>query len=718
MNIPSVLPIPAIPTSYLLLLISSGEIPALIRYLGCPHSIRVEDDETAARIKADIASILHRLTDQPALRRMFQLHVVSGLLLSGTNPSRIADILSRCPDYPLLFPQIPFERLTAGKWLSIPVIGMDHQKACFRYWIAGMLPSSQFGYLQPDWTHAVMDSSARTAAADAAAAAMHLSELAEGLCLAGYPLVLPNSHIQIRSHSLGLPLALGYCGLTSESAHCRHLVASGAITPTGTVCAVAGIQSKISLAAQAGYRLFVYPSDCGPLRQPEGMELAPVSHLEEADLLARLHFPGNLPKLILFDQMLKEPDLFVSACCQAERQWLKWAGAHRHTGPLITSLTTSAGQTLKLVENLAHLLANGRLQDAVCLSEFVGRQAIQDMTARFPASAFRWIVLNLSICNHLGDTVAATTWSTAAEQIISKSAPKDLIDAATYVNVHFIHLHHNRFIFTPELPGFVGQMLALIEKHHRLLCENGYFVNKSLAGLHGSIAQNYGFCGPRYLPELEAHVRLAQQAFGGGDMPELDADWRRQFNYLAYAYLDAGDIAPAEAALMNYLDRNSWPDVWKHLCSFSSWQHAILSRFIADSPDTGLMAEYLKRAESQTVRLHPHHPWQLWMLHLGRMAQTLGDYPAARKWHLGSIRHCLSGANGPTVQVMALLPLAHWLGLPDTDPGELTPYADQARTAAERLNSKHFRIALSPDIGEILSAVFENARELFPFSYR
>jgi hypothetical protein len=357
------------------------------------------------------------------------------------------------------------------------------------------------------------------------------------------------------------------------------------------------------------------------------------------------------------------------------------------------------------------------LQDAVCLSELVGPQAVADMMVRTPASAFKWAVVNLTICNHLGQTGSAATWAASAEQMITESAVQDLTDCATYVNVHFIQLHHNHYVFMPKLPDFVGKMLAIIEKQHRLLCENGFPVNRTLAALYGTIAQNYGFCGPAYLREVEKYARLAQQAFGCGRLPELDGDWRRQFNYLTYAYLDAGDLHQAETALMRYLNIESRNDIREHLDHFSAWQHALLSRFIADVQDKNLIAGYLKWAQPHFHTAHdPHHPWQLWLLHLGRMAQTIGDHPTALEGYRQCVRHCLSGAGGPTVQVMALMPLSYWRQLPGAELGRIAVYADQALAVAENLNPEHFHLASSNR--DALSAVAENTAILFPFSYR
>lgn len=707
----------AMPVSYLSLLISAKEFAVLIQYLGSPALIRINNDDEALSFKNDACKILRQLSDERELCLMFQLKVITDLLLSATAPDQVMDIVSICcPDYSQLFSETPIEILAAGTWLPIPVIGMHQKKACLRYWISGLVPGIHSNRSWPAWADNVMDPSARKAAFNAEAA-IRFHEKMPDVFFSGYPLVIPNNHIQVSGGSLGLPLALGYCRLLHGNAPCGKMIASGATGPTGDVRFVEDMRQKVALAAKAGYQVFIYPSACGRLKNPQGLELAPVGTLEEAVMFAYLYVPGNLANLILFRRMIKEPDLFLSACCQIDRQWLKWAGTQHHVDSVVTSLTKTPEWASRLVERLAYLVTCNRLQDALCLSGLVSPRAVQDMMAISPASAFRWALANLAISNHLGQTGSAETWAVLAEQIIAESAVQDLTDYATYVNVHFIQLHHNHYVFRPELPDFVVKMLVIIEKQHLMLCENGFSVNRTLAALYGSIAQNYAFCGPAYFFNIKEYVRLAQEAFGGGLVSELDEDWRRQFNYLTYACLDAGDFQQAETALMRYLNIESRSDIWKHLDHFSSWQHALLSRFIVDVQDRNLIAGYLNWAK---LRFHaapdPHHPWQLWLLHLGSMAKTIGDQQAASAWYRQSVHHCLSGISGPTVQAMALMPLAYWRQLPGADLGRIAVYADQALAAAASLNPEHFNLIASNR--DALSAVAENVAALFPFSYR
>jgi hypothetical protein len=707
----------AIPVSYLSLLIASKEFAVLIQYLGSPALVRINNSDEALSFKKDASKMLCLLSDEPELCHMFQLKVITDLLLSETAPDQVMDIVSICcPDYPRLFPQTPIEILSAGTWLSIPVIGMHQKNACLRNWIIGLVPGVHSNRSWPPWADNVMDPSARKAASDAGTA-VRLHEKMPDVFFTGYPLVIPNNHIQVSGGSLGLALALGYYRLMHGNASCCKMIASGAIAPTGEVLLVEDMRHKADLAAKAGYQVFIYPAACGRLKNPEGLELAPVGTLEEAVMFLQLYSPGKMANLILFQQMLKDPDLFISACSRIDRHWLKWAKTHCHDDSLITSLIKIPEQASRLVERLANLVSCNRLQDAICLSEFVGPRVVQDMMTRSPASAFKWAVVNLAISNHLGQTESAASWAALAEQMIADSAVQDISDYATYVNIHFIQLHHNHYVFRPELPGFVVKMLAIIEKQHQLLCENGFSVNRTLAAFYGSIAQNYAFCGPAYLFKVKEYVRLAQEAFGGGLLSELNEDWRRQFNYLTYACLDAGDFQQAEAVLMRYLNIESRSDIWKHLDHFSSWQHALLSRFITDIQDKNLVAGYLKWSQTRFHAAHdPHHPWQLWLLHLGRMSQSIGDHPTAREYYRQCVDHCLSGACGPTVQVMALMPLAYWRQLPGADLDRIAVYADQALAAAENLSQDHFHLlATSRDA---LSAVAENVAALFPFSYR
>lgn len=135
--------------------------------------------------------------------------------------------------------------------------------------------------------------------------------------------------------------------------------------------------------------------------------------------------------------------------------------------------------------------------------------------------------------------------------------------------------------------------------------------------------------------------------------------------FCVIAYLDAGDIEKAEMSLMRYLNIDSVKDIGRRLDHFIAWQHALLSRFIADVQDKNLIAGFRKWAKARIHALDdPHHPWQLRLLHLGRMAQATGDVANACACYRQNVQHCLSGTSGPTVQCMALMPLSYWR-LPD-----------------------------------------------------
>jgi len=60
----------------------------------------------------------------------------------------------------------------------------------------------------------------------------------------------------------------------------------------------------------------------------------------------------------------------------------------------------------------------------------------------------------------------------------------------------------------------------LVEERYLTQCAGGCVVDRTLGELYGSICQNFGFCGPRYLSECEDHAQKAMQALGGGDVPE------------------------------------------------------------------------------------------------------------------------------------------------------------------------------------------------------
>jgi hypothetical protein len=278
-----------------------------------------------------------------------------------------------------------------------------------------------------------------------------------------------------------------------------------------------------------------------------------------------------------------------------------------------------------------------------------------------------------------------------------------------------IHEYHDHYVFEPHLPVEVAETCSLLENFHRHLkafCPEAAY--KPLARLHGTIAQHYGFCGPSWLARLEYHAAAAQQAFGGGEVEEYKEDWKRQFNYLFYAYIDSDMLEPARDALRGYLewDFESWRT--EGFDSLNAFQHAALARFFARTK--AVLPSYMDWAHQHLNDRPIQHPWQLWLYNIGLQ---LGDETKkSTAWRLATT-YCL--AQGPPIQVMAFMPLAElWrarLASREWIKDQLLSVVDRLRVSS--LSRDHFHSILgcsSPD--EVVSVVARDHARIFPFTYR
>ena len=280
---------------------------------------------------------------------------------------------------------------------------------------------------------------------------------------------------------------------------------------------------------------------------------------------------------------------------------------------------------------------------------------------------------------------------------------------------------HNRYEFSPYLPVEMERILACMEKRRAAQCAGGCMADMPLGELYGTLCQNFGFCGPGYLPACEIYAQKAVEAFGCGVVPEFKDEILRQHCYMAYARLDAGDHGRARAALLAYLETNAWEEIRAKLEAgdMSRWHHALVARFLADTGPRVQVKRYFNWALSHKTQIvDQDHPWQLWLFNLGRMAVDLGEGPKASALFQESLECCLSEEQRPTLHVMALMPLSGLLTLGEIGRSFLTGARKRILESGEVLNPHHFQILGRRNFREVLGFVWKNTDKLFPFSYR
>lgn len=602
-----------------------------------------------------------------------------------------------------------------GRWMAVPVVLTDAaRRGAIRYFIAGRLPADHSAPLLSPWAGALCDRSAREAIAMAARLAAQPPWRFHVL-----PLLAPGAGIAVCGPSLGLPLAIALRQLCVREAFPEGVVATGALEEDGGLVAVSGLKSKCREAVRRRIRHMIYPAIH---RKPKGFSelgLHPAADLDEAVVLSLLAGRGWQGPGRLFARMLADADAFVAHCGAVPADWIDWAACTGRLEPVRDRVVEDAERLAALARQIERLTEAGRYRDAAVVSDLVTPAAMEALPVGHLDSAFRWAVNCLTLANRRGEVVRGADWDRVASRLAERAMHTGQLDAmAHYSNIAFVHREQGRYHFTPDLPETIVTLeagLARRAEAHRAL---GCSVDPVYGALCGTLAQHFGFCGPAWIEAAEGYIGKAQTAFGDGLVPERRADWLRLLNYRCYARLDAGDRQGAQADLMAYLEEEDWDEVLQKIAALDRWQHALLARFLADAGPVEVVQKYLDRTAGMVQTAPPVHPWQLWANNLGRMAVRIDEAGAAEGYYRCALARCRQGGMGPTVQVMALLPLAGLDALGALDSSALEETVAAVRRAAAHLDPEHLQPVFEMDPAALLALVRDSPRRLFPFSYR
>jgi len=677
-----------------------------------PGDTAKEWDRAVQRLRSSLQGF-------PDLLALLDLHLATRyLLLRERLPGWFAPWLEDNQPAELLFSGHRWPAAALGRWAAVPVFLLGDE-VLVRYFIVGWMAGRPDLALFPAWATELLDDSAERAVRRAAEAAHALlKSIGQGSFFC-YPLTVANNRVQFNGVSLGLGLALGFLQAGSGEPASPFLACSGGLDQDGRVTPIGQLAEKFAGVENYGFKVFLFPATQAAELPVRPVESLPVTDIEEAWMLARLYSPGNSRELITLARMLRDPCSLANNLELVEPKWIEWAHRNGKLDRCLAELLKSG----KLLEIYVHKVQDTvdawNLHAAEIYSRFLPPERLNRAISGSPLAAFRFCAARLDLCNHCGDIAGADEWAAMAKPLLSYARKADVAAAADFLNKRFISLH-NRYVFQPKLPRDIRATLSCLEARYRAQCEGGGLADRALAALYGSIAQNYGFCGPNYLKSCEEYAGLAFEAFGNMEVVEYAEDLRRQYACLVYAYLDAGKFDQACAQLFSYLGVQSWRDVQAstRLESLSRWQHATLARFLADAGEAEQRGHYLKWAfDGHREITETTHPWQLWANNLGRTAAELRELDSAAELFNRSLDLCLAEAHGPTVRIMALLPLA---GLQHVGrrPADMKSHLRTVRQAAQEVNPVYFKAVLEKNTDEILEDIWRRPETLFPFSYR
>ncbi len=650
------------------------------------------------------------LSKDAGLERLFARFLVCGALLAGKElPESHETILKSC------LPSAP-DVLAKARWITFPLLACKEETGCSVCWVCtGIMSESAPDSFGPEFSD-----QSRRAFLDAVDAVSCMYDMPRPGIVA-WPL-LPDGQGEITGASLGLPAALAVHFLLKGEKWPVGLYATGRVDRAGRILPVGMLEDK-------GLTV----------RQADGVLLSPVAEPSFWPGRSDFKADGRVITCSALSHALKAADLFPM---------------RTDTGVMSLCLACSSDPALLLqhfCEIPLHLLECGCYKDvlseissnpqsyikrfAVCMrwvmylperARFIAdlfspEQIVQVCKAdsALAGTCLEAVTARIGLFNYAGETRKIVPWMEAAEKIRNLSPHSAL---ATYLNNRIIAQRHNRYDFRPELPSDFVQRMQVEEQIFGLKGEENWL----LGAMHGTVAQNYGFCGAKWVEKSLDHIKRGTTAFGN----RYAQDGMRLLNYKVYCLLDVGDHHRAVEVLARYLDLGRCsvehePDsvfetALREVLSGgkdSAFRFACAVRYLADTraavPESDLEKALLASCQNQG------HPWQLAAFNCARIAVRQKNIELGYEFSKRSIEICLNGS--ATMQIMAVLSLSvmHLLKAVSRELEDTARHIKSVMSDAKTVNVSHFKdMAQTAGLDEMLNMVASTPERWFPFSYR
>lgn len=637
------------------------------------------------------------------LTELLEKHLLSGFLMTPKEKQDqwrlpVQDILRR------LFPETDPKLLRSGQWIHVPILAVQGKDTRIITMMTGLLSDDSgcrgIGSPLPGVrTSEAVQRAFRVAGRSRAARYWFLQEKDEK---------------PLQGTSLALPVALALVlHRDSSLAWPRGLYATGGLKTDGAVVPVDHVREKYRCVA-CDCRLFLAPADMA-LSRDSDRPVQACATFADACFAASLYSDGITAADISLYQ----------ACWISERNFFNHF--HEIPPPMLTS--ERADDYYRLVrsapEHYLNLLAaafrrcNHDRRRGQILAELFGPDVLENVAEKSPDSAFavfHWCLAAIAFYNYCGRVRETDRWQTLTNRLCTGV---ELPEINRFINHDFVSRRFNRYDFRPEPTQMLADALAREERKQEIYPGS----NGLLGALYGTLAQNYGFCGPDYFNALLEMTARAGKAFGS----KYHGENRRLLNYEIYGYLDCGRIEQAGSLMAKYLGlkQESGPEEWlqkiKNLLSSSdpcaSFEVALVMRLLNE---TGYIASpgEIRQCAVKIYR-RQGHPWQLTAHNLGWLALAAGEDTEAGRLFRHSLRICL--ADSETMRPMGLLALAglHASGAAGRAEYETARKIRQWLIRANCLHTTHFQPVLAlTDSEQLLTEVRQQQGRLFPFSYR
>jgi tetratricopeptide (TPR) repeat protein len=652
---------------------------------------------TQKRLAGIAASAEHH-----GLVELLEKHLLAGFLLTPRDlreqwPSSILGLAER------LFPDTDPVLLLTASWIHVPILAVQGKN--------GRVVTMMIG-LQPDIhdCRAIGSTPADGLTTKAVSKACRVAARGQGIV---YWFLQQVNEQPVRGNSLALPVALGLDFLHRSKPWPEGLFATGGLELNGTIRPVGHIRKKYSCVAPSCL-LFLAPVDTDLLRKRE-QPIQACANFEDALFTATIFSSGTTGEdILLFQACWISEQNFFSHFHKLPLPMIK----HKRSGDFVQQAIAEPENHLELVRNCfsrcSHDQERGRI-----LANLFTPETIQSLAGKTPPldfTAFYWCLAAVAYHNHCGQVAKSQAWENCANELSERVDQREI---SKYFNHAFVSCRFNRYDFRPDPTPELADVLKREEHKQELYPENSYL----LGALYGTLAQNFGFCGPDHLLSLRDMTAKARKTFGR----KYHNEQERLLNYEIYAYLDIGNMNKALQLTCRYLgfagsgESDELLQQAEKLLTApdpsAPFKAALIIRLLSEincSPSPDHITEKL----SLICRQHGH-PWQLISLNLGRMAASAGCLEEAEQLFRHSLQICLKDSD--TMYPMGLLALAelHRTDLARDDDYQKAREIMRWIKRTELLNADHFQLLLSltaPE--ELLHEVNRKRCRLFPFSYR
>ncbi|MEJ5347603.1 MAG: hypothetical protein WHS46_02795 [Desulfosoma sp.] len=604
-----------------------------------------------------------------------------------------------------------------AQWALVALPTVQGKKAHVFWALLGALPSST-QFHSPSWIMDRLDAAAQGALVRAHELFRHRT----GKAMVFIPLLPPSEPSPcIEGPSWALPAYLGAWEAHLGAMGGRrglHVAASGDVDEQGCVLPVGFVREKAKALAALGFQTLICPLELAETQaSAQGLRVEQVRNIQAAECLWELKgdvtgkgFAKDFEKL----GSPQELALGLRSLDPRLRGWSGFSGLYAHA---VKEILQNPRDAESFTDSLERLFSDASedLGWVETLLNPISFEDVQDLARQSFLTSFRLAHLLWAVAGQRGNTEEALCWAKFCRDTFSQQLPlylEGIHRLADFWNRLFVTLYHGRYHFDAKLPEWLTDIQDHLESIRESHAVKGLKpAMPSLGKIYGTIAQNFGFCGPLYLRDSIQSVSKAWNAFGEWRLQEFKKDCLRQYHYLVYAYLDANQVGKAQEALENYIES---PLDKVNPARLQRYQHAALARFLAETDFR--LPVYEKWCREQLYRSPAEHPWQLWLWNVGRWLHARQEKKIA--WEQG-LRFCTK--LGSTAQPMALLHAA-WLyreGLALTSWLEEGVFKVLEEVAKGRLHTPHFAELLSKTSWqEVVEAVADQPARWFPFTYR